>query len=142
MPTWWKFGFVGSLIVMASAFTVHVALDKPKVVGSHQIVSFGDEAIQTLSWGWGPDEISCKEFDSCLSIEVHDTDSCEQQLEITFDLTDEHDNLIASEKMVIESPEKSEPTLIEIGVNRNDFEYFVMRDVMCTSAPLTDTEDL
>lgn len=142
MQTWWKFGFVGSRLVVASAFAMYVALDKPEGVGSHQIVSFGDKALQTLSWGWGPDEISCKEFDRCLTIEVHDTDSCKQQLEITFDLTDENDNLIAYEKMVIESPHKSEPTLIEIGVNRNDFEYFVMSEVMCTSSPLTKTADL
>ncbi len=142
MPTWWKFGFVASLLVMVGGLAVHVGIAKPEVEVTHDVVMWAGENDQTLSWGWGPEELPCDIFESCLYIEVHHTDSCDKQLRIEFRLTDADDNFVASKELVVESPQKSEPAPIEIGDNENDFEFFHVGEVFCTAAPLSDTADL
>jgi hypothetical protein len=54
-------------------------------------------------------------------------------LQIDVFLTDENEDWVDSAEMIIDSPRSSDAALIEVGVNREDFEYFMVGDVWCYS---------
>ena len=94
----------------------------------------------SLAWNWSEVE-DCQQFDSCVFIEVRSTHKCEEQLLIDAAITDANDDWVANVSMVINSPRQSGTSLIEVGVNREDFEYFLVGDVSCTTGVPT-VEDL
>ena len=132
MPRWWRVGFLSVLVITLSAQMVHWALVAPFWQGQHEalVSEYTDE--DSLDWQWGTME-DCKQFLSCVFIEVDETSRCEDQLQIDVWLTDIKDNWVADGKMIIESPKQPDSAQIEVGANREDFEYFNVGDVWCYS---------
>ena len=91
------------------------------------------EESLSLDWTWGPDELECKIYQNCVHLEVEDTDSCPNELLVWVVITDINDDWVAAEDNVLKSPRKTKSAIIEIGVNRDDFEYFNVLDVQCTT---------
>ena len=132
MPKWWRVGFVSVLAVTASAQLVHWALDDPFWEAQHEAVVADYTNAYNLNWHWSEEE-DCIQFDSCVFIEVDETQLCKDQLQIDVFLTDKNDDWVADGEMIIESPRQSGRALIEVGANRDDFEYFMVGDVWCYS---------
>ena len=132
MPRWWKVGFVSVLVMTVSAQMVHWALVDPFWEGQHEAVVADYTDSYSLNWHWSERE-DCEQFDSCVFIEVDETHTCEDQLQIDVWLTDKNDNWVADGEMIIQSPRQPGRALIEVGANRDDFEYFLVGDVWCYS---------
>jgi hypothetical protein len=132
MPRWWRVGFASVLVITVSAKMVHWALVDPFWQGQHEtlVSEYTDEDI--LNWQWSTDE-DCKQFANCVFIEVDNTRRCEDQLEIDVWLADINDDWVAEGRMIIESPKQPGGAQIEVGANRDDFEYFNVGDVWCYS---------
>lgn len=132
MPKWWRVGFVSVLIVTVSAQLTHWALVDPFWLGKHEAVVADYSNSYSLNWHWS-DKQDCVQFDSCVFIEVDGTHLCKDQLQIDVFLTDKNDDWVADAELITESPRQSGRTLVEVGVNREDFEYFLVGDVWCYS---------
>lgn len=133
MPKWWKISFVSVLLLTTSAFFTHLALKDPALTGEHEaaVAEYKDE--NNLDWNWGPAELECKVYENCVHLEVEGTARCENQIKIFMYLTDANDEWVDSADTVLQSPSKSQSTVIEVGVNRDDFEFFMVGDVRCTT---------
>lgn len=70
---------------------------------------------------------------NCVHLQVEDTDSCPNELLVWVVITDINDDWVAAEDNVLKSPRKTKSAIIEIGVNRDEFEYFNVLDVQCTT---------
>lgn len=139
MPKWWRVGFASVLIVTVSAQLAHWAFVDPFWQGQHEAVVADYSNSYSLNWHWS-DKGDCLQFDSCVLIEVDDTHRCEDQLQIDVWLTDANDDWVADGEMIIQSPRQSGPALVEVGANRDDFEYFMVGDVWCYSGlPTVET---
>lgn len=132
MPKWWRVGFVSVLAVTVGAQMVHWALDDPFWEAQHEAVVADYTNAYSLNWHWSEEE-ECIQFDSCVFIEVDETQLCKDQLQIDVFLTDKNDDWVADGEMIIESPRQPGRALIEVGANRDDFEYFMVGDVWCYS---------
>ena len=138
MPKWWKIGFVSVLLVTTGASSAHVAMREPALeTGAVQASSYPED--NGLDWNWGPEDQPCEIYETCQIIEVFETARCSKQIEIELHLEDAKEQWVDAVPMVILSPMNSEPALIEIGVDRTDFEYFAIGEVRCTaSAPTVE----
>lgn len=132
MPKWWRVGFVSVFLVTVSAQIVNWTLADPFWVGQHEAVVADYTNSYSLNWHWSDNE-DCKQFESCVFIEVDETRQCKDQLQIDVYLTDKNDDWVGDAEMIIDSPKSAKPALIEVGVNREDFEYFMVGDVWCYS---------
>jgi hypothetical protein len=134
MTKWWKVGFASVLTLTVSAQLVHWALVDPAWGGQHAAHPESADYSEpgSLTWNWS-DEEDCQQFEACVYIEVQGTHRCEEQLFIDAAITDGNDHFVANTSMVINSPRQSGFSLIEVGVNRDDFEYWLVGDVRCTS---------
>ena len=134
MPKWWKIGFVFVLLVTTGAFFTHLALQDPALTGEHAAAVAEYKAQANLAWDWNYEGLTCKEFDRCVFLEVENTSKCENQIVVEAYLADANDDWVAAADTVIPSPNASDVALIELGVNREDFEFFFVGDVRCTAA--------
>lgn len=132
MPMWWRVGFLSVLIVTVSAQLTHWALVDPFWQGQHEAVVADYSKSYSLNWHWS-DKEDCVQFYSCVFIEVDGTHLCKDQLQIDVFLTDKNDDWVADAELITESPRQSGRALVEVGVNREDFEYFLVGDVWCYS---------
>ncbi len=132
LPKWWRVGFASLLVITVSAQMVHWALIDPFWEGQHEAVVADYTNSNSLNWHWSDNE-DCRQFESCVFIEVDETRQCKDQLQIDVFLTDKNDDWVGDAEMIIESPRTSSTELIEVGVNREDFEYFMVGDVWCYS---------
>lgn len=140
MPRWWRAGFASVLLVTIGALGFQIALREPNTDAAQVEKSLFEEH-DSLVWSWGPDGRACEIYDHCAFIEVLETARCVQQLSIELWLEDAKENLVATVPLVMNSPRQGGPTLIEVGVNRDDFEYFVVGAVQCTkTAPTVEAE--
>ncbi len=132
LPKWWRVGFASLLVITVSAQMVHWALVDQFWQGQHEAVVADYSDAYSLNWHWSEKE-DCEQFESCVFIEVDETGLCKEQLQIDVFLTDKNEDWVGDAEMIIESPRSSSVALIEVGVNREDFEYFMVGDVWCYS---------
>lgn len=116
-------GFTSGSLVTLCAFTYLAAV--------REMPNQTTYGAQNLNWDWAEGDPECQQYQQCVFIEVEDTHLCEEQIEIDAIITDELDDWVASAAMLIESPQQSGSVLIEVGVNREDFEYFMVGRVNC-----------
>ena len=135
MPKWWRVGFLSVLILTVGALLTHWALLDPIFSGEHELAKAEYRETNNLPWVWADPDIECNEYVSCVHISVADTKRCENQLSIDVTITDENDNWVENVGMIVNSPGKASSAVIEVGVNRSDFEYFLVGDVICTTSP-------
>lgn len=129
----WKIGFVSVLLITSGAFFTHLALKDPALTGEHEAVVTEYKDEHNLDWQWGPAEVECQIYETCLHLEVEGTAKCENQIKIFIYLTDANDDWVDSADTVLQSPGKAQTAVVEVGVNRDDFEYFMVGDVRCTT---------
>lgn len=140
MPKWWRVCAAGLVVVTAVAFGVHLSM-REGGVGSSVVEAAASELPENeLTWRWEPAELEpaggCAKFENCVFVQVEDTARCGLRLQVDMYLTDAHDNYVAYADSVIVSPQVAEPVVIELGVDRDDFEYFAVSSISCTaSAP-------
>jgi hypothetical protein len=132
MPRWWRVGFTAVLVVTVGAQMTRWALLDPFWEGQHEAVVADYTDAYSLNWHWSENE-ECLQFDRCVFIEVDETQLCEDQLQIDVWLTDKDDEWVADGEMIVESPRQSGRAQIEVGANREDFEFFLVGDVWCYS---------
>lgn len=133
MPRWWKFGFISLLVITSGAFVVHVALNEPPSGGGASVAVPEHKDSEFLNWDWSEEE-SCEIYERCQFVELIGTHLCPEQILIQMHLEDEKDEWVDSASTVIQSPGIKDSARIELGVNRTDFEYFVIGNIRCTSA--------
>ncbi len=134
LPRWWNIGFVSALLTTTSALSAHVALQEPIFEGEHEAVVTEYKSVNSLPWDWNYEDLSCQEFERCVFLEVENTSKCENQIIVEAYLADKNDDWVAAADTVMPSPNAAEVALIELGVNREDFEFFFVGDVRCTAA--------
>ena len=134
MPKWWKIGFASVLLLTTGAFFTHLALKDPALTGEHEGTGAEFKSETSLPWDWSYEELTCKEFDRCVFLEVENTSKCKNQTIVEAYLADANDDWVATADTVMPSPNASDVALIELGVNREDFEFFFVGDVRCTAA--------
>lgn len=133
MPRWWKIGFVSVLLITTGALSAHVALQEPKIdlpVPS-EVAEYADSDY--LYWDWA-EETDCEIYERCQFIKIYDTKRCPQQILVPMRLEDANDDWVAAESRVIRSPMQDDAVTVELGVDRTDFEYFVVGAIRCTTA--------
>jgi hypothetical protein len=135
MPKWWRVGFLSVLILTFSALLTYVALLNPVFSGEHELAKVKYRETNNLPWAWADTDIECKEYISCVHISVAETKRCKNQLSIDVTITDKNDHWVGNVGMVVDSPNSASPAIIEVGVDRSDFEYFLVGDVICASSP-------
>ena len=141
MPRWWNVGFVTVFAVTVAAQLTHWALLDPSLTGEHVQAASDRKAALNLTWDWASDDIQCTQFDMCVHIAVDQTNRCEDQLAIDVSLTDKKDNWVDIADMVVSSPRQPGSSVVEVGVNRDDFEYFMVGEVRCiTSVPSAEAD--
>lgn len=141
MPKWWWVGLASVLLVTTAAFFTHLALKDPALTGEHEAAVAEYQAGTSLPWDWNYEELSCIEFDRCVFLEVENTSNCEDQIIVEAYLADAYDDWVAAADTVMPSPNATDVALIELGVNREDFEFFFVGDVRCTAAlPTVEAE--
>jgi hypothetical protein len=133
MPKWWKVGFASVSLVTAGAFCTHLAIGEHTLTNEHEGVVAEYKSETILTWDWNYEELSCQEFDRCVVLQVENTKKCENQIFVEAYLADENDDWVAAADSVMPSPKLADITLVEIGVYREDFEYFFVGEVRCTS---------
>ena len=133
MPRWWKIGFVSVLLITTGALSAHFALKDPAFTGEHEaaVAEYADSNY--LYWEWS-DEVGCEIYERCQFIEVEGTDRCPEQILIQMHLEDINDEWVDSASTVMHSPGQKGSARIELGVDRTDFEYFVVGNIRCTAA--------
>lgn len=133
MPKWWKIGFAFVLLVTTGALSAYVALQEPTLDEeiSAQVAEYAD--TDYLYWDWA-DEAVCDLYERCQFIEIYNTARCADQILVPMRLEDANEDWVAAASTVMRSPGKHGGVLVELGVNRTDFEYFAIGDVRCTSA--------
>ena len=87
----------------------------------------------TASTGIGVKTRIASNLKVAYSLQVDETRLCKEQLQIDVFLTDKNDDWVGDAEMIIESPRSSGTALIEVGVNREDFQYFMVGEVWCYS---------
>lgn len=132
MPKWWRVGFATLLVITVSAQMVHGALADPFWEGEHEAAVADYSDAYSLNWNWSENE-DCVQFESCVFIDVDETHLCKDQLQIDVFLTDKNDDWVADGEMIIDSPRRTGRAQIEVGANRDDFEFFLVGDVWCYS---------
>lgn len=142
MPRRWNVGFVTVFAVMVAAHPPHWALLDPSLTGEHEQAVSDRKAALNLSWDWASDDIRCKQFEMCVHIAVDQTNRCPDQLAIDVALTDKKDNWVDNSDMILASPRQPGSTIVEVGVNRDDFEYFLVGAVRCTTGLPSAEADL
>jgi hypothetical protein len=120
-----KLAFLLSFSTLFIFLTVHFS-------NQYRYSSSGAEPI-SLEWTWSQDELECKIYQNCVHLEVEDTYTCPNEILVSLVITDINDDWVAAEDNVLKSPRKTKSANIEIGVNRDDFEYFNVGDVQCTT---------
>ena len=132
MSKLWRIGFLSLLVVTVGAQLTNLALQgsKPK---SSRVETVAEFDSHNLQWHWAADGKECQKYDSCVFIAVEQTQLCADQLEINVHITDINDEWVANTDMVIDSPNSSKSAVIEVGANRDDFEYFMVGAVRCTT---------
>ena len=133
MPRWWKIGFKSVFLITSGAMSTHLALKDPALTGEHDAVVAEYKDDVDLSWEWASSELECEIYENCVHLDVKETARCVEQVQIFVYLTDENDDWVDSANTVIQSPGQSGSATVEIGVNRDDFEYFMVGDVRCTT---------
>ena len=116
-------GFTSGLLATLCAFTCLAVI--------RELPNQTTYGAENLNWDWAEGEPDCQQYLQCVFIEVDDTQLCDEQIEIDAIITDEHDDWVASAAMLIESSRKTDRALVEVGVNREDFEYFMVGRVNC-----------
>lgn len=142
MPRWWNVGFVTVFAVTVAAQLTHWALLDPSLTGEREQVVSDRKAALNLNWDWASEDIKCKQFENCVHIAVDQTKRCNDQLAIEVAITDKQDNWVDNVDMVVPSPRQSGSTVVEVGVNRDDFEYFMVGAVRCTTGLPSAEADL
>ena len=142
MPRWWNIGFVSVLLVTTGALSAQIALKDPIFEGEHEAVVASYKETNNLDWRWASDDLECKTYENCVHIDVEGTDRCDEQIKIFSYLSDENDAWVDSADLVVESPLQEGSTVIEVGVNRDDFEYFNIGAVRCTTGVPTIQAEL
>ena len=131
MSKWWRACVVVLLVVTGGAEITYWTLREPssQVQPARPVQVFDSHS---LHWHWAHESRECQKYDSCIHIEIDQTQLCPDQLEISVAITDINDDWVANTDMVIESPNSRKPAVIEVGANRDDFEYFMVGEVGCT----------
>ena len=133
MPRWWNFGFVSVLLITTGALSAHVALQDPKVKAEEEPGVAEYKEGNNLDWQWASTDLQCQIFETCVHIEVEGTIRCPEQIKVFSYLSDENDDWVVSVDLIVDSPQLQGKAVIEVGVNRDDFEYFNVGDVRCTT---------
>ena len=142
MPKWWKIGFASVLIFTAGAFFTHLALKEPAITGEHEVAGAENNTEGSLPWDWNYQELTCKEFDRCVFLEVENTNKCENQIIVEAYLADANDDWVAAADTVMPSSRSSAVAIVELGVNREDFEFFFVGSIHCVDALPTGMSNL
>lgn len=122
---------MGLLVVTFGAQLTNWAMQgsEPGSVNSQSVAAFDSH---TLQWRWASDDLECQKYDSCVFIEVEQTQLCPDQLEIHVHIIDINDDWVANTDIIVNSPNTNQSAVIEVGANRDDFEYFMVGDIGCT----------
>ena len=142
MPRWWNIGFVTALLVTTGALSAHFALQDPIFEGEHEAVVAEYKEANNLDWQWASSALECQIYLYCVHIEVEGTNRCPEQIKVFSYLSDENDDWVDSADLVVDSPLSQVKAVIEVGVNRYDFEYFNVGDVRCTTGVPTIEAEL
>lgn len=133
MPRWWNIGFVSVLLITTGALSAHVALRDPIFEGEHEAAVAEYKESNNLDWQWASADLECQIYENCVHIEVEGTNRCTEQIKVFSYLSDKNDDWVDSADLVVDSPMAHRNAVIEVGVNRDDFEYFNVGDVRCTT---------
>lgn len=134
MPKWWNMGFSLMSLITASAFSVHLVLKDPALTGEHDTAVVEYTEKSKLDWDWASSDLECQLFKNCVHLEIQSTARCENQLMVFMYLTDEHNEWVDAADTVLKSPREDGSAIVEVGVNRDDFEFFMVGDVRCTQS--------
>lgn len=133
MPKWWNIGFAWVSLITASAFSVYLVLKDPPFIAEYEGEVAESKEERNLDWDWASSDRECQIFENCVHLEIQSTALCENQILVIMHLTDEHDDWVDSADTVLKSPREDGPAIVEVGVNRDDFEFFMVGDVSCTT---------
>lgn len=133
LPKWWNIGFVSLLLITTGALSAHVALQDPIFEGEHEAAVTEYKEANNLNWQWASTDLECQIYENCVHLEVEGTHRCHNQIKVFMYLTDANDDWVDSADTVLQSPGKAQTVVVEVGVNRDDFEYFMVGDVWCYS---------
>lgn len=134
MPKWWNMGFAWVSLITASAFNVHLVSKDPALTAEHDAAVAEYKEKRNLDWDWASSDLECQVFENCVHLEIQSTARCENQLKVFMYLTDEHDEWVDAADTVLKSPREDGSAIVEVGVNRDDFEFFMVGDVRCTQS--------
>lgn len=136
---WWV-AFASVLVITLGAFGTHLVLREPEPKEAAVVAEAAGP--YSLNWRWASESLECQRFDACVHIAVDQTQLCPDQLEIRVVITDSNEDWVGNADMIVDSPKSAKATVIEVGVNRDDFEYFMVGDIWCYSGVPTAEAEL
>lgn len=82
---------------------------------------------------WGPDELSCQEYESCVFVVIHQESVCPESTVVEFTVSSEMDLYLSTQRLVIENALIDENEPVEIGSDTSDVGYFAIENISCSS---------
>lgn len=131
MRLWQVGAIVSSITSLSGVAGMVLATNEEPMLGnqSAEVFKFDDYTAR-----WGPDELFCEEYDSCVFLVIDRQGSCSLSTVVEFTITDEEDAYLGTQRLVVSDKLIGSTSPVEIGSNISDVGYFAIDNILCSSA--------
>jgi len=134
----WRIGASVSALISLGALATMVLMGGPTTTGKAMELS----SIEIYDFGafeaWFPVESpECSEFDSCVFLGIRNLKPCSLHILVEFTVTDEKDNYLSTQSLVIQQSDFTASSPLEIGTDIQSVGYFTIDQILCSNSPET-----